>query len=217
MDVGRENLQRPLVGERHFHVRQRPVGIGCLRAVEPAQGNVRERFRHAVGAPNGVRKRAQFPFQCSRDGSSAQYQATGAAQQRTLMGHTQTFVSLHRREGGKVRGFMQSGEGMQPGSHGHEMQPSHHGAHHHHLAGYVAQGHGQQGRLPLPKPECRNGGLRTVAHSLLLYLHGAGSACAARGVYRKGGTWGVPSRLEIRQLQPKFPLPFVTVPQGVAL
>ena len=133
------------------------------------------------------------------------------------MGHTQTFVSLHRREGGKVWGIMQSGEGMQPRSHGHEMKLSHQGAHHHHLAGYVAQGHGQQGRLPLPKPECRNGGLRTVAHPLLLRLHGAGVACAARGVNRQCRVWGVPSRLEIRQLLPELPLPSVAVPQCVAL
>ena len=81
------NHQASAVVEAHPHAGKRRVPPACLIAIEATEGNVREGFGHAIGAPHRTRKIFQFLFQIGENGASANNKMLNGAEFFALVSH----------------------------------------------------------------------------------------------------------------------------------
>jgi len=211
------NAERSSLAKRNLNSWQWRISIGSRNPIYTAQSNVRERFSHAVGAINGIRKSAQLSLKLWRNNTSANNQAECASQQGTFMRHLERFVNLHRRERSKVGSLVQMSVRVSSWSYGHKLQRPSKRAHHHHLSCNIFKWHTKQRRVTLLQAKSLNGGACTVPHFNLFHLHLLRLSRTARGVNRHSG-WGLLPRIFKRlNVVQKVTLLFWTIPQHVAL
>ena len=117
------------------------IGILRLSTIHTAKGYVRKGFGHAISAPHFTGESAQLGFEFRIQGSTANNEAKGAAQQRTIVGMLQTFIHLHGGESGKVGSFVQTAIGTRGGGNSYDLQLGGKGAHQHHLRCNESEGH----------------------------------------------------------------------------
>ena len=97
----RINHQAALFVRPHTHIRQGRVPLRCPWAVQSPKGNVRECFRHAIGAPYGMGEILQFACQRFVDAPAADDEMTYLSQALALLWHLQGVPHLHGNHRGK--------------------------------------------------------------------------------------------------------------------
>ena len=88
--------------ETYFDRRERGIIIGGIRTIQATEGDMREGLRHAVSAPNVVRKGLQCCGKGIVDGASTDNEVTDLFQTFTLLRHLKRVINLHRHHGSEV-------------------------------------------------------------------------------------------------------------------
>ena len=216
-DAGRVDEQAAVAIGCDAHARECRVGGSRFCAAQSAQRDVRERFRHAVGAPHGIGKRAQQAFQLLAHRAAADNQALDAAQQAARAGQAQAFVYLHRGHGGEMRGFVQVFQRVGARRDGHKAQAAHERPHCQHLTRDVTQRQAEQSRLSGLEIKETARGERTGTHTALFHYQLFRAARRARRLHAQGGAGAVPFGRKAVQLLAEGALLGGIVEQPLAL
>ena len=123
----------------HLHIWKGTVPGFRILAVEPAEGNVGERFAHAVSAPYSIGEVTHFVLQRFVYGASTHNQVAYVHQPSTLICLLEGSLYLHGHHCAEVHllGQVFCGHRMRGGRNAAEPEPPFQCPHYHHLTCYI--------------------------------------------------------------------------------
>ena len=192
---GRFNLKRIERRKRNRYARERAETCVCRRAVQSAQGDVRERLCHAVRGIDRTLSRLKFCRQLLINGAAAQYDRARFKQKAARSGIGKHRGCLHRRECAQVNGLTMLEERIGARLDGNEVKAAFNRAHDHHFSGNEAKRHSQQVGAAGFKPQKRDGGPSARPHAAFFCCESLGNARRSAGVHR----YGCAGRKEFRE------------------